>query len=126
MINKYRNANKEFKEYKVSRVKTGTTKTGSPYTVFTIADSFLVNGARMYDNYTVFSWQSDIALKDGDKVQLVDITGVEVKEEEWQGKKSVKKTLFAEVVVIPAEGSANGGDIPADLMPIDNGSELPF
>lgn len=125
MINKYRNANKDLKEYKVSKVRTGTTKNGNPFTVFVIADSQVVNGTRIYDNYSVFCWET-LDLKDGDKIQLVDITALEVKQEEWQGKPQIKKTIFADVVVIPAEGSTGTNNVPADLIPIDDGSELPF
>lgn len=100
MINKYKNANNDLKEYKVSKVKSGTAKNGSNYTVFTIADRInKPDGTVGYDNYSVFSWQEDLRLSDGDKVAFEEITALEVKEDEYNGKTYLKKTIFADVKI---------------------------
>lgn len=126
MINKYKNADKDLKQYKVSKVKTGTASNGKPYTVFNISDSKQVNGQWVYDNYGVFSWQPDLVLRDGDKVEFLDIQALEVKETEYNGQKQLKKTIFADVKAITSPENAGKVDVvdtPLTEIPSDG---LPF
>lgn len=113
------------KEFKASKVKQGTTKTNRPYTIFNIADSKKgENGQYTYDNWTVFSMQDDLMVNDGDKIVVDKITGIDVKEDEYNGTKTLKKTIFAEVrVVIKAETKPE--EEPPHFEPIDDDS-LPF
>ena len=130
MVNKYRNANKDLKEYKATKVKSGTAKNGSPYTLFTIADKInKPDDTVAYDYYTVFSWQEDLRLADDDKIAFEEITAIEVKEDVYNGKTSLKKTIFADVKVtqtnspnnVQVVGESKDGD------PFDNlGDNLPF
>jgi hypothetical protein len=122
MINKYKNSNKELKQYKVSKVKSGTAKNGASFTVCTIADSKKVGDQWAKEYYGVFSWQPNIDLKDGDFIELTDITALEVKKEEYNGEELIKKTIFADIKVIP---QAPQEQKPAELTPIDDDS-LPF
>lgn len=127
MINKYKANSKDLKEYKVSKVKQGTAKNGSTYTMCQIADAKKKeDGSFSYDNYTVFSWQSDIRIEDGDKITINDITAIEVAENEYNGKKYLKKTIFADINVIPQNPNKVEvvGDLP-DFNTIDDNS-LPF
>lgn len=128
MINKYKNANNDLKEYKVSKVKTGVARNDKPYTVFTIADRInKPDGTVGYDNYSVFSWQEDLRLSDGDKIAFEEITALEVKEDEYNGKKYLKKTIFASVKITQSE-TPNKVDVVEsdDKDPFDGSSELPF
>lgn len=130
MINKYKNANKDLKEYKVSKVKSGTAKNGSQYTIFTISDKInKADGSSTYEYYSVFSWQQDLRLNDGDKIVFEDITALEVVEEEYNGKKYLKRTVFADVKITVSANPNNvevvGGDNNASFGDIDN-DNLPF
>ena len=113
MINKYKNANRDLKQYKVSRVKSATSSNGKPYTVFNIADAKQINNQWVYDNYGVFSWQPELSLKEGDKIEILDIYALEVKEDEYNGQKSIKKTIFADVRVA-------GDQKPKDVQVYDS------
>lgn len=104
MINKYKNAEGVLKEYKATKVKTGTAKNGEQYTCCQITDAKQVNGSWVYDNYIVFSWQEGLDLQDNDKIQLEDIQAIDVKESEYNGKKIISKTIFANINVIFGEG----------------------
>ncbi|MGN0961034.1 MAG: hypothetical protein ACI4PF_02400 [Christensenellales bacterium] len=127
MINKYKNADNELKEYKASKVSTGSAKNGKPYTVFNIADAKQVGGEWKYDNYTIFSWQPNLQIENGDKVTFDEITALEVKEEEYNGEMRLKKTIFANVKVIKKEPENKTIDIIDDLQPLDpNDDTLPF
>ena len=100
MINKYKNANKDLKEYKASKVKVGTAKNGKQYTVFTISDKInKPDGTSVYEYYSIFSWQEDLRLSDGDKIAFEEITALEVVEDEYNGKTYLKKTIFADVKI---------------------------
>lgn len=122
MVNKYKNAAKEYRLFTVSDVKTGTTKNGDAYTAFKISDKMSNNGTTYYDVYRVFSWQQGLDLHDGDKVELLDINGVEFRIDEWEGKKIPKRTIFAEVNVVPNNATSVSAD---KLVPIDD-DVLPF
>lgn len=127
MINKYKNSTtQELKEYKVSKVKTGTAKNGSKYTMCQIADAKKnQDGSFSYENYSVFSWQEDVRLEDGDKITFDDITALEVVESEYNGKKTLQRTIFADINVISANpNKVVVEDIP-DFKPIDTDT-LPF
>ena len=129
MINKYYNSNKDLKEYRASKVKTGIASNGKPYTVFSIADKIGENkGKGIYDNYSVFSWQDGIRLADGDKIVLEDIYALEVKEVEYNGQKRVNKTIFADIKVtktsLPPKQPDVIGELP-DLTSVEQDS-LPF
>lgn len=128
MINKFKNANKEPKQYKVTKVKSGTAKNGKPYTMFTIADSTKTENGWNNEYYQIFSWQPDLKLVDGDKIEILDIEALEVKESEYNGKPQIKKTIFADVKVIPANPQPPTTDVVdglPDLAPIDDDT-LPF
>ena len=60
--------------YPVKYVKTGTAKTGLPFTSFSIADK-VKNGAA-WKYYTVTIWGEELDLHDGDKVILTEITNI--------------------------------------------------
>ena len=126
MINKYRNSNKDLKEYKIKKVKDGTAKNGSKYTMCQISDAKKrENGTYEYDNYTVFTWQ-DIVLYDGDKIVLEDIYAIEVAENEYNGKKYLKKTIFADIKVT-AQANPNKVEVVGELPSLDDlGDTLPF
>lgn len=127
MISKYKNANKELKEYKAKRVKQGTAKNGKPYTLFNVSDKITKeDGSAAYENYTVFSWQEGIKLADDDKVTFNDITALEVKEREYNGKTYIDKTIFADINVISA--NPNQVDVVGDLPDFSEigGDNLPF
>ena len=49
MINVYKNANKERKQYKVKNVTRGTTKNGGSYTKFRISDNKLNQETRQWE-----------------------------------------------------------------------------
>ena len=125
-MNRYK-ANKELKEYKVSRVKKGVAKNGTNYTTFSVADSQVVNGVRQYDNYTVFAWQ-DLKMADGDKIVFEDILGWDFKEREYNGKKYFDKTIFATVRVTSNSAEANKVEVVGELPKFDESesSGLPF
>ena len=125
-MNRYK-ANKELKEYKVSRVKKGIAKNGTNYTTFSVADSQVVNGVRQYDNYTVFAWQ-DLKMADGDKIVFEDILGWDFKEREYNGKKYLDKTIFATVRVTTNSAEANKVEVVGELPKFDDSesSGLPF
>lgn len=126
MINKYKPNGTDLKEYKASRVKQATAKNGKPFTVFNIADKITnPDGSTAYDNYSIFSWQEDIRVEDGDKITINDIKALEVKEEEYNGKKYLKKTIFADINVISA--NPNKVEVVGDLPGLDDiGDQLPF
>lgn len=126
MINKYKNDNGELKEYKAKKVKTGTAKNGKPFTVFQISDAKQVDGKWQYDNYGVFSWQPNIKLADDDKITFEDIIALEVKEEEYNGTKSLKKTIFANINVISANPQQKQIEVFDNMQPIDETDSLPF
>lgn len=120
MINKYKNANNELKEYKVSKVKCGTAKNDKPYTVFTISDKITKpDGSSTFDYYSVFSWQEDLRLSDGDKIAFEEITALEVKEDEYNGKTYLKKTIFANVKITQSE-------TPNKVDVVENDNKDPF
>lgn len=130
MINKYKNANKDLKEFTAKKVKSGTAKNGAAYTVFTISDKInKPDGSSTYDYYSVFSWQEDLRLSDGDKVVFEEITAIEIKEDVYNGKTSIKKTIFADVKItqtnnpnkVEVVGESKDGD-PFDSL----GDNLPF
>lgn len=127
MINKYRNANKDLKEYKVSRVKTGSAKNGAKYTVFQIADKIKkADGTNAFDNYSIFTWQDDINLNENDKIAIVDITGLEVKQSEYNGKTYLDKTIFAEIKITES-ASPNKVEVVGDMPSFGNNTDdLPF
>lgn len=128
MINKYKNANGELKEYKAKKVKTGTAKNGNFFTVFQISDTKQINGKWEYDNYTIFSWQEDIDLADNDKITFDDIYALEVKEEEYNGTNSIKKTIFADINVISANPQPKQVEVVDELQPLGEPDDdtLPF
>ena len=128
MLSRYKNANKDLKEYRVSKVKAGTTRKGGEYTVFTIADSRLGDdGNRVYDNYTVFSWQKGLNLQEEDRVVLEDVSAIDVREEEYAGKKYIKKVLHADVRITQS-ANPNKVEVVGDLPDFDNidPDSLPF
>ena len=127
MINKYRNANKDLKEYKVSRVKSGNAKNGAKYTVFQIADKIKkADGTNAFDNYSIFTWQDDINLNENDKIAIVDITGLEVKQSEYNGKTYLDKTIFAEIKITES-ANPNKVEVVGDMPSFGNNTDdLPF
>ena len=127
MINKYRNANKDLKEYKASRVKSGTAKNGAKYTVFQIADKIKKpDGTNAFDNYSIFTWQDDINLNENDKIAIVDITGLEVKQSEYNGKTYLDKTIFAEIKITES-ASPNKVEVVGNMPNFGNSEDsLPF
>lgn len=119
MLNKYQFNSTELKEYKVSRVKQKTAKNGKSYTVFQIADKIKQpDGTNKFDNYSIFSWQEDINLADGDKIVLTDIKALEVKEDTYQGKLQINKTVFADIKITQSNATPKQPEV------VDNG--LPF
>lgn len=126
MINKYKNANKDLKQYKVSRVKSAIASNGRPFTVFNIADAKQVNGQWVYDNYSVFSWQPELKLKDDDKIEFVDIEAFEVKKETYNGQEIIKKTIFADVRVVGAQPTTQKVEMVDMPMTEISDDDLPF
>ena len=127
MIDKYRNANRDLKEYKVKNVKTGTSKNGKQYTMCNISDcKKKEDGSFEYDNYTLFVWQEDLNLEDGDKIVLEDITALEVVENEYQGKKYLKKTIFAEIKITVKANPNKVEVVGGNADPITLTDNLPF
>lgn len=126
MINKYKNANKDLKQYKVSRVKSATASNGRPFTVFNIADAKQVNGQWVYDNYSVFSWQPELKLKDDDKIEFVDIEAFEVKKDTYNGQEIIKKTIFADVRVVGAQPTTQQVEMVDMPMTEISDDDLPF
>ena len=138
MVNKYRNANKDLKEYKASRVKTGTSKNGAKYTVFQIADKIKkADGTNAFDNYSIFTWQDDINLNENDKIAIVDITGLEVKQSEYNGKTyynlecdfvSIMRSAAAAAPAAPGAPFAGSSSDPGfmDALADADESDLPF
>ena len=125
MINKYKNSNKDLKQYRVSRVRTGVASNGKSFTVFNIADAKQINGQWVYDNYSVFSWQPGLRLKDDDRIEFVDIEALEVKKDNYNGQEQIQKTIFADVRVVgqPATQGVEIVDAPmTEIAPDD----LPF
>ena len=129
MINKYTAGSKNLKEYKVKNCKQGTAKNGSTYTMCQISDAKKnENGSYDYDNYTVFTWQQDIKLEDGDKIALEDIYALEVANNEYNGKTYLKKTIFADIK-ITAQVNPNKVEMVGDLPNFDtiiSDDTLPF
>lgn len=128
MINKYKAGSKNLKEYKVKNAKSGTAKNGATYTMCQISDAKKrENGTYEYDNYTVFTWVADLKLEDGDKIVLEDIYAIEVAENEYNGKKYLKKTIFADIKVT-AQANPNKVEVVGDLPNFDAISDdtLPF
>ena len=125
MLNRYKNANKELKEFKVSRINKGSTRNGKKYTVFQIADSKKdANDNRIYDNWGVFVWHN-LDINEGDKITLDEISALDTDTKTVDGKTYVNKTIFASVTVIPAE--PKGVEVVGELQPLDDLSgELPF
>ena len=127
MIHKYKNSNKEPKQYKATKVKSGTAKNGKPYTMFTIADSTKTDNGWDNDYYQIFSWQPNLKLADNDKIEIVDIEAIEIKEQEYNGKPYLKKTIFADVKVIPANPEPPKTEVIDGLPELDPiGDDLPF
>lgn len=127
MINKYQSNGKALKEYKAKNVKTGTAKNGSTYTMCQISDCKKIDDDFVYNNYALFSWQEDLRLEDGDKIVIDEITALEVEETEYNGKPSVKKTIFADIhVTVPA--NPNKVEVVGELPNLDDdmGEILPF
>ena len=123
MINKYQANGKVLKEYKAKNVKTGTAKNGSTYTMCQISDCKKIDDDFVYNNYSLFSWQEDLQLEDGDKIVIDEITALEVEETEYNGKQSVKKTIFADIhVTVPA--NPNKVEVVGDLPNLDDDSDL--
>lgn len=113
MISKY-NKDKSLKEYKVSFVKEGQSKNGVPYIKFSIADAQKKeDGTYSYENYTVFTYQTNFTLEDGDKITFQDIYALKVEESEYEGKRRINRTIFATVEAIPA--------VPNRVKVVDNG-----
>lgn len=129
MLNKYQFNGTDLKEYKVSRVKQGKAKNGNEYTVFQIADKIKQpDGTNKFDNYSIFTWQPDINLADGDKIVLTDIKGLEVKESEWNGTKKIDKTVFADIKITQSNATPKQPEVVDNGVafdPIDPDS-LPF
>lgn len=129
MLNKYQFNSTELKEYKVSRVKSGTAKNGKPYTVFQIADKIKQpDGTNKFDNYSIFSWQEDINLADGDKIVLTDIKALEVKEDTYQGKLQINKTVFADIKITQSNATPKQPEVVDNGLGAleDLGDTLPF
>ena len=127
MISKYLSSRNELKEYFVNNVAQGTAKSGQQYTRCRITDKKTKDdGSVTYNNYTIFSWQPDIVMHDGDKITFSEIKGIEIEEGEYNGKPVLNKVIFADVNVIQKEPNKVEvvDDLPA-LEPIDS-SELPF
>lgn len=100
MINKYQKDGKTKKEYKISFVKEGQGKDGRPYTMLGIADcKKQPDETFKYENYAVFTYQTVSAQK-GDKLTFGEIKALEVEESEYQGKASLRRTIFADVEII--------------------------
>lgn len=126
MIDKYRNSNKDLKEYKVKNVKTGTSKNGKPYTKFDISDcKKKEDGSFQYFNYPIFVWKEDFNLEEGDKIVIEDITSFEFIEDEYNGKKYLKKTIFAEVKITVKANPNKVEVVGGGVDPIDT-DILPF
>lgn len=98
MINVYKNANKDRKQYKVKGVSRGTTKNGGSYTKFRINDNKMNQQTKQWNNqvYNVFVWK-DVPLKDDDMIEFLEIQALECEEKEWQGQKRIERTIFADV-----------------------------
>lgn len=128
MLNKYQFNSTELKEYKVSRVKSGTAKNGNTYTVFQIADKIKQpDGTNKFDNYSIFTWQDDINLADGDKIVLTDIKALEVKEGEWGGTKKIDKTVFADIKITQSNATPKQPEIVDNgIVELDQNFDLPF
>lgn len=129
MINKYQANGKDLKEYKAKNVKVGTAKNGKAYTMCQISDAKKQDdGTFEYDNYTLFSWQEDLRLEDGDRIVMDDITALEVVESEYNGKQYLKKTIFADIhVTVPV--NPNKVEVVGDLPNLDDNDDsntLPF
>lgn len=127
MVSKYKNEQKELKEYKATRIKNGNDKNGKPYTVFTIADSKKIDNNWKSEYYSVFSYQENLKIAEEDKITFDEILAIEVKEAEYQGNKTLKRTIFANVNVIPQNKQSQ--DIEIVDCPIDDdasGDDLPF
>lgn len=123
MLNRYKNANKELKEFKVSRINKGSTRNGKEYTVFQIADSKKdENDNRIYDNWGVFVWHN-LDINEGDKITLDDISALDTEQKTINGKLYFNKTIFGSVTVIPAE--PKGVEVVGELQPLDD-DNLPF
>lgn len=127
MINKYMANGKDLKEYKIKNCRQGTAKNGATYNMCQISDSKKgENGNYIYDNYTLFTWQDGIKLADNDKIVIEDITALEVVENEYNGKKYLKKTIFADIRVTQSANPnkvevvgelPNLEPIPDDILP---------
>lgn len=129
MLNKYQFNGTDLKEYKVSRVKQNTAKNGKPYTVFQIADKIKQpDGTNKFDNYSIFSWQEDINLADGDKIVLTDIKALEVKEDTYQGKLQINKTVFADIKITQSNATPKQPEVVDNGLPFEpiDDSRLPF
>jgi hypothetical protein len=119
MINKYATADKsKLKEYQAIKIQHKETKNGKPFTMFTIADS-KKNDDNTWNNeyYTVFVWKC-LNIEDKDKITFDDILAIEIKEDEYNGNKSIKRTIFADVSVV--------GKTEITEPPILDSTELPF
>ncbi|MEG1663043.1 MAG: hypothetical protein RR338_03565 [Clostridia bacterium] len=106
MINKYIKDG-SLKRYKVNFVKKGIAKNDNPYTVFNINDNTKINNQWVSEQYSVFVWEElDVLAKD--EIEFVEITALEVKNDNFQGKQTIKRTIFAKVNVIKNEEERNG------------------
>ena len=124
MLNRYKNANKELKEFRVSRINKGSTRNGKEYTVFQIADSKKdANDNRIYDNWGVFVWHN-LDINEGDKITIDDISALDTEQKTINGKLYFNKTIFGSVTVIPAE--PKGVEVVGELQPLDDPDMLPF
>ena len=128
MINVYKNANKERKQYKAKYVSKGTTKNGVAFTKFRINDNKLNQETKQWNNqvYNVFVWK-DLPIKDDDMIEFLEIQAIECEEKEWQGQKKIERTIFADVKPSGSSASVQTRVQQATLNEIDDQSEdFPF
>lgn len=124
MINVYAGTDKsKKKQYSVFNVRHGNTKTGSPYTTFTISDSKKdASGNWQSEYYTVFAW-SCLNLNEKDKIEFKEIQALEVKEEVYNGNKRISRTIFADVDIV---GRSQPTISPVQFEELNTDADLPF
>ena len=116
MFNRYQFNGKDLKEYKVSRVKSKVSKNGKPYTVFQIASQEKQpDGTNKFDNQSIFSWQEDLNLADGDKIVITDVKGWDCKLDTYNGQTTVSKLFYCDVKITQSNATPKQPEV------VDNG-----
>ena len=107
-------------QYIVRNVGVGNSN-NAEYTKFQIS----ARGLNKYDYATVFVWDL-LPLKDGDKVEFIDIQAFDVKPYTYKGTSTFQITITATVQIVGTSIEQKPIEVEGQLVPNFAEQEMPF